>query len=119
MSASASTPISRVPTNVITWIPNDVADKFINVPVVNNQSVDGNRSFNMRIYNPILNNATPTNVVVGSGSNSVVTIVDDDAPRRLDAGDFCKTSQRGGDDGVVGEPDDRESAHGLEGDPVA
>jgi len=66
-------------TNTLIWNPNDVADKTLTVPLIDNQIVDGNRSLNVRLFNPMVNSLPPTNVVVGSGSNSVLTILDDDA----------------------------------------
>ncbi|NBV23529.1 MAG: hypothetical protein EBS05_16620, partial [Proteobacteria bacterium] len=60
-------------TNVLTWANGESASKTFSVAVVDNQVVDGNRTVNLALINPSIAGA------VGAVSNSVLTIVDDDA----------------------------------------
>jgi uncharacterized repeat protein (TIGR01451 family)/uncharacterized delta-60 repeat protein len=65
-------------SNVLTWNPNDVTPKTFNVPLNDDQLVNGPRTVNLRLRSPTVNGVTNANVL-GSISNAVLTIQDDDA----------------------------------------
>jgi hypothetical protein len=60
-------------TNTLVWGSADTATKTFAVTLVDNASVDGNRTVNLALFNPTIAGA------LGTVSNAVLTIVDDDA----------------------------------------
>ena len=60
-------------TNTLVWGSADTAAKTFAVTLVDNASVDGNRTLSLALFNPSIAGA------LGTVSNAVLTIVDDDA----------------------------------------
>jgi len=80
-TASSGTDYSGV-TNVLTWNAGDTANKSFTVPLLDNLLVDGNRTVNLQLSSPTINNVTNYALFGPTGPttlNSVLTILDDDA----------------------------------------
>lgn len=65
-------------TNQLTWNPGDLTPRTFTIPLLDNQQVDGNHTVNIRIFSPTVNGTTNL-TTLGSVSNAVLTIQDDDA----------------------------------------
>jgi uncharacterized delta-60 repeat protein len=61
---------------ILHWDNGDVTSKTVNIPFINNGSVGGSKKFFASLVNPLLN-GSPTPSLLGSASNTVVTIVND------------------------------------------
>lgn len=59
-------------TGTLNWDANDIAPRTFSVPIVQDVFVEGNETINLSLFNPSLTGA------VGSRSNAVLTIGDDD-----------------------------------------
>jgi uncharacterized delta-60 repeat protein/uncharacterized repeat protein (TIGR01451 family) len=65
-------------TNVLTWNPTDTTPRTVTVPLIDNQLVEANHTFNVKLVTPTVNGVTNLNVL-GTYSNAVVTIIENDA----------------------------------------
>ncbi len=65
-------------TNSLTWNNNDVVPKTFTIPLLDNTIVDGNHTINLALVAATVNGVT-NSALIGAQSNSVLTIVDDDA----------------------------------------
>lgn len=64
-------------TNTVTWVHGDVAPKTFLVPLLDDLTVEADKTVNLRIFNP-----SPSGGV-GTINTATLTIVDDDVPGRL------------------------------------
>lgn len=65
-------------TNSLTWNPGDITPKTFTILINDDQLVNGDRTVNLRLRSPTINGVTNT-TVLGSISNAVLTIQDNDA----------------------------------------
>jgi uncharacterized repeat protein (TIGR01451 family)/uncharacterized delta-60 repeat protein len=65
-------------TNVLSWNPGDISPTNVTIQLNDDQLVNGPRTVNLRLRSPTVNGVT-NNTVLGSVSNAVLTIQDDDA----------------------------------------
>ncbi|MDB6125895.1 MAG: hypothetical protein JWQ71_4888 [Pedosphaera sp.] len=65
-------------TNVLSWNAGDTSPKTFFVPLFHNQLVTSNLIVNLRLFSPVINNATNNNAL-GLRTNVTLTILDDDA----------------------------------------
>jgi uncharacterized repeat protein (TIGR01451 family)/uncharacterized delta-60 repeat protein len=65
-------------TNVLSWNPGDISPTNVTILLNDDQLVNGPRTVNLRLRSPTVNGVT-NNAVLGSISNAVLTIEDDDA----------------------------------------
>ena len=65
-------------TNLLIWNPGDINPTNVTILLNDDQLVNGPRTVNLRLRSPTVNGVT-NNTVLGSISNAVLTIQDDDA----------------------------------------
>ena len=65
-------------TNTLTWNSGDISVKTFTIPILDDSLVENPETVLLRLQNPILN-GSPSSSILGSVTNAILTIKDDDA----------------------------------------
>jgi uncharacterized delta-60 repeat protein len=64
-------------TNTLSWVSGDVSPRTVSIPLLNSGIVGTNKQFGVRLFNPMLNNASTPALMAGLITNATLTISND------------------------------------------